>query len=161
MRIWLTLWRCAPLLAAAALAPVPFALSGTVPWTLPMALAGSAVLLRFGSKSWVDWRAARLGRLLRETPAVHPGLVRAHAVDAWEVQTVMRRRFGLADAVTDPDEEALSAADSVHFVLSPSDDAMGETAPDALDCSKDREILASAAIMFRCPDVHAKTRSSP
>lgn len=126
MRVWLALWRCAPLVVAAALVPVPFAMSGAVSWALPLGLAASGTLMRYGSKGWVDWRAARLDRSLRSTPVVHRGVLRARAVAAWEVQTQMRRRFGLTDAVTDPDDDPFSGADGVHFALSASDGLSAE-----------------------------------
>lgn len=161
MRVWLTLWRCAPLVVAAAMAPVPFALTGAVPWTLPLALAVFGVLMRHGSRGWVDWRAARLDRLLRRAPAMRRGVLRARAVDAWEVQTAMRLRFGLADAVTDPDDDPSALADGVHFALSSSDGSSGETPAEQPARSAEPANAVSAAIMFRCPDPHSKTRSSP
>ncbi|GIG65673.1 hypothetical protein [Phytomonospora endophytica] len=160
MRAWLALWRCGPLVVAAALVPVPFALSGTVPWTLPLALAVTGALMRYGSKGFVDWRAAHLDRMLRSTPVVHRGVLRARAVAAWEVQTQMRRRFGLTDAVTDPDEDLLSGADAVHFALSPTDGRSAERHAEP-GCAREPAESVSVGIMFACPDVPSKTRSSP
>lgn len=161
MKVWLALWRCAPLVVAAAMVPVPFALTGAVPWTLPLALAVFGILMRQGSRGWVDWRAARLDRLLRRAPAVHRGVLRARAVDTWEVRTAMRLRFGLADAVTDPDDDPLAFADGVHFALSSSDGVSPETPVEQPARSNEHAETVSAAIMVRCPDAHSKTRSSP
>ena len=130
MKIWLALWRYAPLVVAAAMVPVPFAITGAVPWVFPLALAASGIAMRHGSRAWVDWRAARLDHLLRRAPAAQRGVLRARAIDAWEAQTAMRLRFGLADAVTDPDDDPWALADGVHFALSSSDGEAPETAAD-------------------------------
>ncbi|MEV0648954.1 hypothetical protein AB0I28_27245 [Phytomonospora sp. NPDC050363] len=160
MKLLLTLWRCGPLVAAAALAPVPFALTGATPWTLPLALAALGLVLRFGSRAWVDRCAVRLERALLIAPPGHRWPLRARAVDIWEVRTVMHRRFGLVDAVR-PGPEETPATAVVHFALSTYDKSAHPHTPGELRVPVDASIgSAPTAIMGRCPDDLPMTRSS-